>query len=276
MTGWCSESPAFGKLQNVTSNFMSRQILYYILLLTILTASCNHQEISYALSEPEKAELSSNIKRINTETYNTMDSIRSILDSVEFKIKNEGLTKAIYTLKMHHEKYLDKINSIRAIVIQASENICYNRTDTLNILDAENFSDTYSTSKFYQAGIGNAVNQSNYWINRVFHDKSFFAVFSDSTCPQAPKLNMQYLKEPTPEIRMSLGEFYLLVQKSILRSNEISLEAYDNIIKTYYKSETKGFFPQETSLHELKYGSGWYTIYKDWKPNLIEKSDYMQ
>lgn len=253
-----------------------REILYYILLLTLLTSSCNHQETHTALNEPKKAELTSNIKRINIETYNTMDSIRYILDSVEFKIQNEGLTKTIYTLNMHHEKYLSQINSIRSILIQSAENMCYNKTDTLNILDAKNFSDTYSTSKFYQAGIGNAINQSNYWINRVFHDRSFFAVFSDSSCPRAPLLNMQYLKEPTPETRMSLGEFYLLVQKCILRSNEISLEAYHNILKTYCKNATKDFFPQKTSLHELKYGSGWYTIYKDWKPNMVDNSSYLQ
>lgn len=253
-----------------------RKTLYYIILLTIFTSSCNHQETSTALNELEEKELTLNIKHVNTETYKSFDSIRFILDSVEFKIENEELTKVIYTLNMHHKMYLDKINSITSVLIQSSENICFNKTDTLNILDAVNYTDAYSTSKFYQAGIGNSINQSNNWINRVFHDRSFYAVFADSSCPRAPKLNMPLLKEPTPEIRMSLGEFYLLVQKSILRSNEISLEAYHNIIETYYKNETKKFFPQKNSLHELKYSSGWYTIYQDWEPIKNDTASYLQ
>ncbi|MBK6833677.1 MAG: hypothetical protein IPG89_05110 [Bacteroidetes bacterium] len=252
-----------------------KENLFYILFITLIISSCNQHESPKVLNEQELAELEVNIESVNNRLINTKDSIQLILDSVELKIQSEGLTKTIYTLNMHHEKYLDNLQEISSIVLQSIENVSGVDADTLRIPYAKKFSETYSTSKFYQAGIGNTINQNNYWINRVFHDKSFFAVFSDSSCPPPPTRQMQYLKEATPESIMSLGEFYLLLQKSILKSNELSLEAYRNIIHEYYKNESKKFFPQDNSLQELKYGHGWFSSYKGWTPEKTANRGYL-
>jgi len=122
--------------------------------------------VSCLKNDPDKLEFPYNrtlildsISRVNVDIHNYDMRCKKLLDSLEFKIKNENLTKVAYNINMHQELYSDRIENTRKIVVQSVENIPFYVCDTLKMADADSLLNSEQTSSIFWNGMYYSLRQ---------------------------------------------------------------------------------------------------------------------
>lgn len=200
------------------------------------------------------------IRTIDLDIYDSQNKIYLILDSVENKIKDTLLSIAIFNLNMHHRFYLKKMEFLRELIIQSAENLPHTVSETLYVAHALNLDKYESATKLYSGGIHNVIERDNNYLNLVFRDIVFYDIFLNGSYPKAPKNKIDNEHLPSKESQINLGELYLCIQKSILKSNNTAIESYENILKEY-KSNNILKIDSFNNLEDIKNDQGYFRAY---------------